>query len=123
MTTVRFSLQVCPPGLHVTLGIFRLFSLLEDECHELDLAHMLHGAQAGPSHEQYLIALKKKRDTEKKIGNLKEIQRLEQLVTLAAITLPNPTNSVQYRSLCTVVATNKHRVQELVSRLFAHTCT
>jgi hypothetical protein len=30
--------QVCPPGLHITLGIFqRLFNLLEEECHMLDL--------------------------------------------------------------------------------------
>ena len=30
--------QVCPPGLHITLGIFyRLWCLLEAECHELDL--------------------------------------------------------------------------------------
>ena len=30
--------QVCLPGLHITLGFFlRLFTLLEDECHKLDL--------------------------------------------------------------------------------------
>ncbi len=30
--------QVCPPGLHISLGIFyRLFLLLENKCHELDL--------------------------------------------------------------------------------------
>jgi len=29
---------VCLPGLHITLGVFfRLFTLLEDECHKLDL--------------------------------------------------------------------------------------
>lgn len=29
---------MCPPGLHTTLGIFyRLWSLLEEECHQLDL--------------------------------------------------------------------------------------
>lgn len=29
---------MCHPGLHITLGIFhRLFTLLEDACHELDL--------------------------------------------------------------------------------------
>ena len=79
MTTIRISLQVCPPGLHITLGIFfRLFSLLEDECHELDLAHMLHGAQAGSSYEQYLVSLQKKRDTEEEVRHLKdEVQRLE----------------------------------------------
>lgn len=29
---------MCLPGLHITLGVFfRLFSLLEDECHKLDI--------------------------------------------------------------------------------------
>ena len=35
------------------------------------------------------------------------VQRLQQLLTLAAITLPTPSTSVQYRSLCTMVATNQ----------------
>ena len=31
-------LQVCLPGLHITQGIFvKLFNILEDECHKLDL--------------------------------------------------------------------------------------
>ena len=30
--------QVCPPGLHITLGIFyRIWCLLEADCHKLDL--------------------------------------------------------------------------------------
>ena len=30
--------QVCPPGIHITLGIFyRIWCLLEAGCHELDL--------------------------------------------------------------------------------------
>ena len=33
-----YTLQVCPPGLHLSLGIFqRLFDLMEEECHLLDL--------------------------------------------------------------------------------------
>lgn len=33
-----YNKQVCLPGLHITLGIFmRLFTLMEDECHKLDL--------------------------------------------------------------------------------------
>ena len=31
-------MQVCLPGLHITLGVFfQLFTLLEDECHKLDI--------------------------------------------------------------------------------------
>ena len=104
------------PGLHIKLGVFfRLFTLLEDDCHELDLAHTLHGVQAGPTYERYITALRKKRESEEEVNILRDhIQRLEQLVTLAAITLPNPAANTQYRNFCTVVATNKQRVQELV---------
>ena len=35
----KMEMQVCPPGLHISLGIFyRLFQLMEDECHVLDNA-------------------------------------------------------------------------------------
>ncbi|KAL5473227.1 hypothetical protein EMCRGX_G027683 [Ephydatia muelleri] len=38
--------QVCPPGLHITLGIFtKLYGLLEDECHNLDLELALHSSE------------------------------------------------------------------------------
>ena len=109
---------MCPPGLHITLGIFfRL--LLEDECHELDLVHAIHGAQTGPSYERYIAALWRKRNIEEDIRVLRDyMHQLDQLVTLASIALPNPTTNVQYRNLCAIVATKKHRVQELVSRHF-----
>eukprot|EP00731_Ephydatia_muelleri_P009823 Em0005g409a len=43
--------QVCPPGLHITLGIFtKLFHLLEAACHQLDLELALHTTDfTGPS--------------------------------------------------------------------------
>ncbi|KAL5481525.1 hypothetical protein EMCRGX_G021706 [Ephydatia muelleri] len=38
--------QVCPPGLHITLGIFtKIYGLLEDECHTLDLELALHSRE------------------------------------------------------------------------------
>jgi len=40
--------KVCPPGLHISLGIFqRLFDLLEAECHNLDLQYAEHYNMAG----------------------------------------------------------------------------
>ena len=39
--------QVSPPGLHITLGIFyRLWCLLEEECHQLDLQLAHHNASS-----------------------------------------------------------------------------
>ena len=38
--------KVCPPGLHITLGVFiKLYGLLEDECHNLDLELALHSSE------------------------------------------------------------------------------
>ena len=34
-----YNAKVCPPGLHITLGVFiKLYGLLEDECHNLTLS-------------------------------------------------------------------------------------
>eukprot|EP00731_Ephydatia_muelleri_P026418 Em0018g518a len=47
----QLTCQVCPPGLHITLGIFtKLFHLLEAACHQLDLELALHITDfTGPS--------------------------------------------------------------------------
>ncbi|KAL5502912.1 hypothetical protein EMCRGX_G009770 [Ephydatia muelleri] len=47
--------QVCPPGLHITLGIFtKLYGLLEDECHALDLElALLSSEEAHSSFDTY----------------------------------------------------------------------
>ena len=51
-----FSYKVCPPGLHISLGIFQhLFDLLEAECHTLDLeyAHQYSKPEDPTSFAQY----------------------------------------------------------------------
>ncbi|KAL5470750.1 hypothetical protein EMCRGX_G028763 [Ephydatia muelleri] len=49
--------QVCPPGLHITLGIFtKIYGLLEDECHTLDLELALHSREdAHSSFSKYIV--------------------------------------------------------------------
>ena len=50
ITHTLYQHQVCPPGLHITLGIFLgLFVLLEDACHHLDLTAELTGSAGGRS--------------------------------------------------------------------------
>lgn len=54
--------QVCPPGLHLTLGIFyRLFSLMETACHRLDLEVTKEDSrdEGGISYGYHLDALSK----------------------------------------------------------------
>ncbi len=53
---------MCPPGLHMTLGIFyRLFSLFENECHQLDLKVREEDSadEGGASYGHHLQALQK----------------------------------------------------------------
>lgn len=49
---------MCPPGLHISLGIFlRLFVLLEADCHKLDVSMRIQGGSGGPSFDKYSAAL------------------------------------------------------------------
>ena len=83
---------MCPPGLRITLGIFlRLFVLLEDACHHLDLTAQLNGSVGGRSFERYLAALRQQRalkDEEYSTNN--QLAILEQSVTYTMAV--NPTN-------------------------------
>ena len=84
-------LQVSPPGLHISLGIFfRLFTLLEDECHALDVAHSLglQGSTAGSTFITFTTALQRQCTLRDNIDRLSsQIQALEQLLTLVTVTL------------------------------------
>ena len=71
LTSVRFKVVVLttnrpnlliPPGLHISLGIFfRLSTLLEDECHELDVTYSLRiqGSTAGSTFNTFTTALRR----------------------------------------------------------------
>lgn len=51
-------MQVCPPGLHITLGIFfRLFVLMEEAAHELDLRCAVKNGLCGASNDQHIALL------------------------------------------------------------------
>ena len=44
------NILVCPPGLHITLGIFtKIFTLLKELCHHLDLELAFHNSDDGQS--------------------------------------------------------------------------
>ena len=109
---------MCPPGLHITLGIFlRLFVLLENACHELDLtAHMQGTDDCGPSYQRFSAALQRLtelKDEQLALNDTK--QQLEQLLThgLAIEVLTVSTPQLQ-QALQALQATNT-RLQQLVS--------
>ena len=106
---------MCPPGLHVSLGIFfRLFTLLEDDCHQLDVSHSLalQGSTAGSTFNTFIIALQHQSTLRDSMDRVREqIQVLEQLLTLTIVTLPPsaPQFSPLTQQLITEINTKKKR--------------
>ena len=110
---------MCPPGLHITLGIFlRLFVLLESECHQLDLLLLptgIPGADSGLSYDRACAALKQ-------IDLLKDEQKslqdglllLQQLLTLLATTAVNTTDP-RFVELTMEIAKTKKQLKNKVS--------
>lgn len=111
---------MCPPGLHISLGIFyRLFNLLEEECHELDLAHNLQGASAGPSYERCLDAVRQKNLLADKIRMLEDdVANLQQMITLFSISQPpNPAQTLLLRSLSSTMSSKQTEIDAMVNSL------
>lgn len=86
-------MQVCIPGLHISLGIFnRLWVLLEDACSELDLllAQYSSGSSSGSTFEQYSSALKEEQQLKSALQlEVNKATMLEQLVTYITIHTPS----------------------------------
>lgn len=80
---------MCPPGLHITLGVFyRLFVLLEEAAHKLDLRCAVQHGQAGASYEKQITLLHKQtqlKDEELSLAQL--VKGLGQCMVLLASSL------------------------------------
>jgi len=96
--------QVCPPSLHISLGIFhRLFTLLEQECHDLDLllakredVHL----QPGTEFENYYTIRKQIRSLEQQVtSHHQQAIALDQVASLFALTLRQPEQNPQLQSV------------------------
>ena len=109
--------QVCPPGLHITLGIFyRYFTLFEEACHKLDLAAHVIGDAAGTTYSKYASALKQQSKLKEEEGKLKmQVGGMEQLVTSLAIALPKAETHLAYQQLCSELGARNARLQKVVS--------
>ena len=77
------------PGLHISLGIFyRLFTLLETSCHQLDLELAQHASQEDTLHSYklYSAAIHKLMGLEETLNTEREeADAAEQLVTYLAV--------------------------------------
>ena len=115
---------MCPPGLHITLGIFlRLFVLLEDACHQLDLSASLQGSDCGPSYERYSAALSNLTNIKDKQLRLQnELNVLEQIVTFTAATAANATTNPLFNNLASTVASMKEKKKKHVNITYLTQC-
>ena len=107
---------MCPPGLHITLGIFlRLFVLLEDTCHQLDLSANLQESDCGPSYERYSAAFHKLTNIkDERLQLQNELNMLEQIVTFTATTAANATSNALFNNLASTVASMKEKKKKHV---------
>eukprot|EP00731_Ephydatia_muelleri_P017855 Em0010g953a len=82
---------VCPPGLHMTQGIFmKVFSLLEDACHSYDmqLAFINQTTNSTSSFSAYCVELHKLQMLKAKYAECKaELADLEEVMTSVAVCL------------------------------------
>lgn len=116
--------QVCPPGLHITLGIFyRLFTLFEEACHELDLTAHVSVDVAGAIYGRYASALRQQSKLKEEEGRVEmQVSGMEQLVTSLGIALPNAGSQPAYQQLCSELGARKARLQKVVSTCIYRKC-
>lgn len=82
--------KVCPPGLHITLGIFtKLYGLLEDECHALDLElALLSSEEAHSSFDTYSQELQMLRLLQSELKQAEEAYAvLQQMTTYVSLVI------------------------------------
>ena len=111
---VYLNLKVCPPGLHITLGIFlKLFVLMEDHKYSMPETH------CGDSYKQYCSDVKMKQEVMEKLHIVKEnIQMLEEIL-FHHLSLTNEELADGYtlviEDICLDISEMKTREEELVS--------
>ncbi len=97
------AIQVCLPGLHMSLGIYnRLWDLLEGACTELDLLlaeHTSAGVGAG-TYSEYVTALKKRESLKSSLADKENhATNLEQLVTFFSLASQTSSGNQQLSNL------------------------
>ena len=113
--------QVCIPGLHLSLGIFsRLYELLEDECHSLDLqlACSTSSDNSESSFAKYSAALTELCRREKELKSQKEhTEAVEQIITYLALSLPDAKTNPQLAQVQQGATAGRVQMQEMVRYL------
>jgi hypothetical protein len=111
---------VCLPGLHVTLGVFfRLFTLLEDECHALDIQMALLATPTSgdrPNFLGYAQAVQRERSILDEKARLEEEQKwYYQVLSRLVLKSASPTTDPSVIIVAAAIAENKKKMGESVS--------
>lgn len=108
-------MQVCPPGLHITLGVFqRLFNLLEEECHCLDQQISVNTCTSSrkSSFEEYLKAKVSLRALKEELTSL--INIANQYLVLQLLTTTDPQRNTTVQSTAKDIHDNTNRITVIV---------
>ena len=117
---------MCIPGLHISLGIFnRLYNLLENACHELDLlqAETDTGAesQAGTSFGRYSAALRKLTELQHLHDTTEEAcKNGEQLLLYLTLHLPHAETNPQLKTGKDWLVEQCYKAESLVRAKHTH---
>ena len=116
-------LQVSLPGLHITLGVFfRLWSLLEEECHQLDLELARHSAPQAKDQvafADYSIQVKEIAKLENELMELTQYtSNLELEVTAIAVQLQDGHNNPLINCLRHEVLSGRRQQEDVVGFIF-----
>ena len=117
---INISFKVCPPGLHITLGIYqRLFNLLEEECHQLDLsANDLCVAPCIPSTNTFEVYLRAKSAVqslkEEQLSLTTEVDQAQQMLVLLLVAIPNPEQDLRVQEVARLIQNNTTKIKEIV---------
>ena len=111
-----FLSQVCPPGLHITLGIFqRLFNLLEEECHSLDCSLSENCDTARNSFTTYLVSKTAITSLQHEISKLQsEVNHAEQILALLLLTTTDPQRNPSVQGVVSLIHTNTIKIRDNV---------
>ena len=119
-------LQVCPPGLHISLGIFyKMWCLIEEGCHQLDLelatriSHTPHDRQ---SFQEYSSLVRKLRELrEKRMSASQLVSSLNNV--LGDLAINSGSSSPLVQALTLEVQTQAKHLEKLVCRNYSNICT
>ncbi len=110
---------MCLPGLHITLRVFhRLFTLFEDECHQLDLQLAeLTNPQAGDrsaycSHSKTVHEERKLLDARDLLED--EIKWLEQTTSYLTLNSANPSTDPTLLAVLKILKEKKGKETDIV---------